>query len=92
MANKVTGTLAILIDGDNASPKIISGLLAEIANYGVASVSAILRGCASRAPRSMALASARRHARSSRLATSSFILMSWVARRRTSSQRRQCLR
>ena len=38
MANKVTGTLAILIDGDNASPKIISGLLAEVANYGVASV------------------------------------------------------
>ncbi|RUW58037.1 NYN domain-containing protein [Mesorhizobium sp. M7A.F.Ca.US.008.03.1.1] len=31
-------TLAILIDGDNASPKIISGLLAEIANYGRASV------------------------------------------------------
>ena len=31
-------TLAILIDGDNASPKIISGLLAEIANYGTASV------------------------------------------------------
>ena len=27
-----------LIDGDNASPKIISGLLAEIANYGTASV------------------------------------------------------
>src|SRR5882724_7549077 len=31
-------TLAILIDGDNASPKIIVGLLAEIAKYGVASV------------------------------------------------------
>ncbi|TPL53097.1 NYN domain-containing protein [Mesorhizobium sp. B2-4-4] len=31
-------TLALLIDGDNASPKIISGLLAEIANYGTASV------------------------------------------------------
>ena len=31
-------TLAILIDGDNASPKIIAGLLAEIANYGTASV------------------------------------------------------
>ena len=31
-------TLALLIDGDNASPKIISGLLAEIANYGIASV------------------------------------------------------
>jgi uncharacterized LabA/DUF88 family protein len=38
MASKVAGTLAILIDGDNASPKIISGLLAEVANYGVASV------------------------------------------------------
>lgn len=31
-------TLALLIDGDNATPKIISGLLAEIANYGTASV------------------------------------------------------
>lgn len=31
-------TLALLIDGDNASPKIISGLLAEIATYGTASV------------------------------------------------------
>lgn len=30
--------LALLIDGDNASPKIISGLLAEVANYGTASV------------------------------------------------------
>lgn len=38
MVNKTTGTLAILIDGDNASPKVISGLLAEVANYGVASV------------------------------------------------------
>ncbi|GHD21164.1 NYN domain-containing protein [Tianweitania populi] len=34
-------TLAVLIDADNASPKIISGLLAEIANYGVASVKRI---------------------------------------------------
>jgi len=33
-----TETLALLIDGDNASPKIVSGLLAEIANYGTASV------------------------------------------------------
>lgn len=33
-----TDTLALLIDGDNASPKVISGLLAEIANYGTASV------------------------------------------------------
>lgn len=38
MANENSGTLALLIDGDNASPKIVSGLLAEIANYGVASV------------------------------------------------------
>ncbi|UIK08984.1 NYN domain-containing protein [Neorhizobium galegae] len=37
----MTGTsdsLALLIDGDNASPKIVSGLLAEIATYGTASV------------------------------------------------------
>jgi len=33
-----SATLAILIDGDNASPKIISGLLAEVAKYGVAGV------------------------------------------------------
>lgn len=38
MANENGGTLALLIDGDNASPKIVTGLLAEIANYGVASV------------------------------------------------------
>jgi uncharacterized LabA/DUF88 family protein len=31
-------TLALLIDGDNASPKIVGGLLAEVAKYGVASV------------------------------------------------------
>lgn len=31
-------SLALLIDADNASPKIISGLLAEVANYGTASV------------------------------------------------------
>jgi uncharacterized LabA/DUF88 family protein len=30
--------LAVLIDGDNVSPKIIAGLVAEIANYGTASV------------------------------------------------------
>ena len=35
--------LALLIDGDNASPKIISGLLAEIANYGTASFKLIYR-------------------------------------------------
>jgi hypothetical protein len=33
-----SATLAILIDGDNASPKIIAGLLAEVAKYGVAGV------------------------------------------------------
>jgi len=32
------GTLALLIDGDNATPKIVTGLLAESANYGTASV------------------------------------------------------
>jgi hypothetical protein len=31
-------TLALLIDGDNASPKIVAGLLAEVAKYGVAGV------------------------------------------------------
>lgn len=36
-----TDTLALLIDGDNASPKIVSGLLTEIANYGTASVKRI---------------------------------------------------
>lgn len=41
MANDAAGTLALLIDGDNTSPKIITGLLAEIANYGVASVKRI---------------------------------------------------
>jgi uncharacterized LabA/DUF88 family protein len=30
--------LAMLIDGDNVSPRVIAGLLAEIANYGTASV------------------------------------------------------
>ncbi|WP_108396913.1 NYN domain-containing protein [Devosia submarina] len=34
----MTDSLALLIDGDNASPKIIGGLLAEIANYGTVSV------------------------------------------------------
>lgn len=41
MASDTAGTLALLIDGDNASPKIVTGLLAEIANYGVASVKRI---------------------------------------------------
>lgn len=31
-------SLALLIDGDNVSPKVIAGLLAEIAKYGTASV------------------------------------------------------
>lgn len=38
MASDTAGTLALLIDGDNASPKIVVGLMAEIANYGTASV------------------------------------------------------
>ena len=41
MAVDSAGTLALLIDGDNATPKIITGLLAEIANYGTASVKRI---------------------------------------------------
>jgi uncharacterized LabA/DUF88 family protein len=34
-------TLALLIDGDNVSSKVVEGLLAEIANYGTASVKRI---------------------------------------------------
>lgn len=41
MANENNQTLALLIDGDNASPKMVGGLLAEIANYGTASVKRI---------------------------------------------------
>jgi len=41
MTNDQNQTLALLIDGDNASPKIVDGLLAEIANYGTASVKRI---------------------------------------------------
>jgi len=41
MANEQSQTLALLIDGDNASPKMVDGLLAEIANYGTASVKRI---------------------------------------------------
>lgn len=37
MANDKTN-LALLIDGDNVSPKIIDGLMTELANYGKASV------------------------------------------------------
>jgi uncharacterized LabA/DUF88 family protein len=36
-----TVKLAVLIDADNAQPSIVDGLLAEIANYGVASVKRI---------------------------------------------------
>jgi hypothetical protein len=41
MANENGPALALLIDGDNATPKVIGGLLAEIAKYGVASVKRI---------------------------------------------------
>ena len=36
-----TDKLAVLIDADNAQPAIVDGLLAEIANYGIASVKRI---------------------------------------------------
>ena len=36
-----TNKLAVLIDADNAHPVIVDGLLAEIANYGIASVKRI---------------------------------------------------
>jgi hypothetical protein len=36
-----TDKLAVLIDADNAQPSIVDSLLAEIANYGVASVKRI---------------------------------------------------
>src|SRR5210317_1118886 len=36
-----TDKLAVLIDADNAHPVIVDGLLAEIANYGIASVKRI---------------------------------------------------
>lgn len=38
MATNNSGNLALLIDGDNVSYKLISGLMAEVANYGTASV------------------------------------------------------
>ncbi|PYD68652.1 NYN domain-containing protein [Komagataeibacter swingsii] len=41
MQNNSEKALALLIDGDNASPRIIIGLLEEIASYGVASVKRI---------------------------------------------------
>jgi uncharacterized LabA/DUF88 family protein len=40
-SNAATKSLAVLIDADNASPKIVSGLLAEVAIYGTASVKRI---------------------------------------------------
>jgi uncharacterized LabA/DUF88 family protein len=39
--DKKTGRLAVLIDADNAQPTIVEGLLAEIAQYGTASVKRI---------------------------------------------------
>jgi len=36
-----TNKLAVLIDADNAQPSIVDALLAEIANYGTASVKRI---------------------------------------------------
>src|SRR5210317_390604 len=38
---EITDKLAVLIDADNAQPGIVDGLIAEIANYGVASVKRI---------------------------------------------------
>ncbi|KAF1968221.1 hypothetical protein BU23DRAFT_602381 [Bimuria novae-zelandiae CBS 107.79] len=38
MANNNNTNLALLIDGDNVSPRIIVSLMAEVANYGTASV------------------------------------------------------
>ncbi|KAJ4985313.1 hypothetical protein SVAN01_09164 [Stagonosporopsis vannaccii] len=38
MAATNAGNIAVLIDGDNVSPRVIVGLMTEIANYGTASV------------------------------------------------------
>ena len=38
---ETTDKLAVLIDADNAQPRIVDGLLVEIANYGTASVKRI---------------------------------------------------
>ena len=38
---EITDKLAVLIDADNAQPGIVDSLIAEIANYGVASVKRI---------------------------------------------------
>lgn len=45
MATDNSATLALLIDGDNASQKIVVGLMAEIANYGIANVKRIYGDC-----------------------------------------------
>ena len=44
MTAEPTARLAVLIDGDNATPKIITALLGEIANFGTASVKRIGKG------------------------------------------------
>jgi uncharacterized LabA/DUF88 family protein len=41
IAMEHTDKLAVLIDADNAQPSIVDSLLAEIANYGIASVKRI---------------------------------------------------
>ena len=41
MTMETAARLALLIDGDNATPKVIAALLAEVANYGSASVKRI---------------------------------------------------
>lgn len=41
ISDERTETLVLLIDGDNATPRIVVGLLAEIANYGAANVKRI---------------------------------------------------
>ncbi|HET7556686.1 MAG TPA: NYN domain-containing protein [Rhodanobacteraceae bacterium] len=38
MANEAAAKLAVLIDADNAQPKLVEGLLAEVARYGTAHV------------------------------------------------------
>ena len=38
MSSEDGGNLALLIDADNVSYKVIAGLMAEVANYGAASV------------------------------------------------------
>jgi len=38
---EITNKLAVLIDADNAQALIIEGLLAEVANFGLASVKRI---------------------------------------------------